>query len=57
MGSALNTLEIIILSTPRDENGVINIDKSIIEDALQKPVVNYDSTGIIIMMYLLLLKV
>ncbi len=43
--SAINALELAVLSTPRDENGIINIDKAVIEDAMQKPIVNYDATG------------
>lgn len=43
--SALNTLELAVLSTFKDERGIIVIDKDIIKECIQKPVVNYDSTG------------
>ena len=42
---ALNTLELAVLTTPPDKNGQINIDKEIIEDSMQKRILNYDNKG------------
>lgn len=42
---ALNTLELAVLTTPSDKNGQINIDKGIIEDSMQKRILNYDKDG------------
>ncbi|KEI01515.1 replication-associated recombination protein A [Clostridium botulinum] len=42
---SLNTLELAILSTPRNSDGSIAINKEIIKECIQKPMVNYDSTG------------
>ncbi|AEB76230.1 replication-associated recombination protein A [Clostridium botulinum] len=42
---SLNTLELAILSTPRRSDGSIAINKEIIKECIQKPMVNYDSTG------------
>ncbi|MCC3145352.1 replication-associated recombination protein A [Halanaerobium sp. Z-7514] len=42
---ALNTLELAVLTTPPDKNGQINIDKEIIEDSMQKRILNYDNNG------------
>lgn len=43
--SAINTLEVAVLSTPKDENGEIILKKDIVQEAMQKPMVNYDATG------------
>lgn len=43
--SAINALEVAVLSTPKNTDGIIVIDKNSIEDAMQKPIVNYDATG------------
>ncbi|MFW5998523.1 MAG: replication-associated recombination protein A [Halanaerobiaceae bacterium] len=43
--TALNTLELAVLSTPPDEKGNIKINKKIIADSLQKKVINYDKDG------------
>ncbi|MFW6006481.1 MAG: replication-associated recombination protein A [Halanaerobiales bacterium] len=43
--TALNTLELAVLSTPPDENGNIRVTKKIIADSLQKKVINYDKDG------------
>lgn len=43
--SAINALEIAVLATPRNEEGIIKIDKNSIEEAMQKSIVNYDSAG------------
>ncbi|AYF54715.1 ATPase AAA [Clostridium sp. K25] len=42
---SLNTLELAILSTPRNSDGSITINKEIIKECIQKPIVNYDATG------------
>lgn len=43
--SAINTLELAVLSTPKNREGVIVIDKDIVKECIQKPVINYDSSG------------
>ncbi|MCY6959418.1 replication-associated recombination protein A [Clostridium brassicae] len=43
--SALNTLELAVLSTPKNENGVNVINTNTVKECIQKPVVNYDSSG------------
>lgn len=43
--SAINALELAVLSTPKNSDGVIIINKEVIEDAMQKPIINYDSSG------------
>lgn len=43
--NAINTLELAVLSSNKDEKGIININKETIEQAMQKSVVNYDATG------------
>ncbi len=42
---ALNSLEIGILTTPRDENGIINIDIDTIKDCIQEKWIPYDKGG------------
>ncbi|MGM0602368.1 MAG: replication-associated recombination protein A [Bacillota bacterium] len=42
---ALNTLELAVLTTPQNESGTIEIDKDIIEDSMQKKILNYDKKG------------
>ena len=42
---ALNTLELAVLTTPQNKNGIIKIDKDIIEDSMQKKIINYDKKG------------
>ncbi|AZR73084.1 AAA family ATPase [Anoxybacter fermentans] len=43
--SALNALELAVLTTPENEDGVINIDLEIAEESIQKRAVNYDKDG------------
>lgn len=43
--NAINTLELAVLSTPKDASGVISIDKEVIKECIQKPMANYDSSG------------
>ncbi len=43
--SALNALELAVLTTPPDEKGVIIINEEIIAESLQKKVLNYDKHG------------
>lgn len=43
--SSLNTLELAVLSTTKNKNGIIVLDKEIIKECIQKPVINYDSSG------------
>jgi len=42
---ALNTLELAVLTTPADGDGIIKINKEIIEDSMQKKILNYDRSG------------
>ncbi|MGM0603953.1 MAG: replication-associated recombination protein A, partial [Bacillota bacterium] len=42
---ALNTLELAVLTTPADKDGVIKLNKEIIEDSMQKKILNYDRSG------------
>lgn len=42
---ALNTLELAVLTTPAAENGKIKINKKIIEESMQKKILNYDRQG------------
>ena len=42
---ALNTLELAVLTTPADGEGIIKITKNIIEDSMQKKILNYDRSG------------
>lgn len=42
---ALNTLELAVLTTHSDKNGKIKITKDIIEDSMQKRILNYDKNG------------
>ena len=39
---ALNALEIAVLTTPRDETGVVRISAEVIEESIQKKMVRYD---------------
>ncbi|MFW6381426.1 MAG: replication-associated recombination protein A [Bacillota bacterium] len=43
--TALNTLELAVLTTPPDEKGTIHIDKQIIADSLQNKMLGYDKSG------------
>lgn len=43
--NAINALEIGVLSSEKDENGVIHIDLEIAKECIQKRSVRYDSTG------------
>lgn len=43
--SALNTLELAVLSTNKSKDGTIYIDKEIVKECIQKPIVQYDSSG------------
>ncbi|RCW52918.1 MULTISPECIES: replication-associated recombination protein A [Halanaerobium] len=42
---ALNTLELAVLTTPADKDGVIKLDQEIIEESMQKKILNYDRSG------------
>ncbi|OZM57815.1 replication-associated recombination protein RarA [Lottiidibacillus patelloidae] len=43
--TALNALELAVISTEKDENNVINITLAIAEESIQKRVINYDKNG------------
>ncbi|MFW6265005.1 MAG: replication-associated recombination protein A, partial [Bacillota bacterium] len=43
--TALNALELAVLTTPPDEKGIIKIDSKIIAESLQKKALNYDKDG------------
>ncbi|QTL98016.1 AAA family ATPase [Iocasia frigidifontis] len=43
--TALNALELAVLTTPLDEDGLITINKEVIAESLQKKVLNYDKNG------------
>ena len=43
--AALNSLEIAVLSTPQDQNGIINIDMETIKECLLTKYVKYDKAG------------
>ncbi len=43
--TALNTLELAVLSTPPDQEGRITINNEIIKDSLQQKNINYDKNG------------
>lgn len=43
--TALNTLELAVLTTPPDKNGLININEEIIAESLQEKKLNYDKSG------------
>lgn len=43
--TALNALELAVLTTPPDQEGVIRINEEIIAESLQKKVLNYDKGG------------
>ncbi len=43
--TALNTLELAVLSTPPDEKGKIALNKKIISESLQEKNINYDKDG------------
>ena len=43
--TALNTLELAVLTTPPDEEGKIHIDSEIISESMQKKRINYDKAG------------
>ena len=43
--TALNALELAVLTTPPDQEGVIRINEEIIAESLQKKVLNYDKDG------------
>lgn len=43
--NSLNTLELAVLSTNKNKDGVISINKEIVKECIQKPIVNYDSSG------------
>lgn len=42
---ALNSLEMAVLTTPANKEGIREIDITVIEDCLQRPVVSYDKKG------------
>lgn len=43
--SALNALELAVLTTPVNKEGIIEINKDIIAESMQKKVLNYDKKG------------
>lgn len=43
--TALNALELAVLTTPPDKEGVIRINEEIIAESLQKKILNYDKDG------------
>ncbi|GLC28603.1 replication-associated recombination protein A [Clostridium omnivorum] len=43
--TAINALELAVLSTHKNSEGIIIIEKERVLEALQKPAVNYDATG------------
>lgn len=43
--TALNAIELAVLSTPKDENGVINIDIETAQECIQKRALNYEKDG------------
>ena len=43
--AALNAVELAVLSTPKDENGVINIDIETAQECIQKRALNYEKDG------------
>lgn len=43
--TALNTLELAVLTTPPDEEGRIHINSEVISESLQKKSINYDKDG------------
>lgn len=43
--AALNALELAVLTTDADDNGRIVIDKSVVEECIQKRIVDYDRAG------------
>lgn len=42
---ALNGLELAVLSTTPDDNGIRNIDLNTVEESIQRPSIVYDNTG------------
>ncbi|NTW72504.1 MAG: replication-associated recombination protein A [Eubacteriaceae bacterium] len=43
--NALNALELAVLTSDEDENGIINIDLNTAEECIQKRVIHYDKNG------------
>lgn len=43
--SAINALEMAVLSTPKNSKGVIVIDENTAEECMQKRIINYDKSG------------
>ena len=43
--SALNAIELAVLTTDADENGIINIDIEVVKECIQKKYVKYDKNG------------
>lgn len=43
--SAMNTLELAVLSTNKNEKGIININREVIQECAQKRIINYDKVG------------
>ncbi|WP_026884324.1 replication-associated recombination protein A [Clostridium akagii] len=43
--SAINALELAVLSTPKNTEGVIKINALVAEECMQKRVINYDKSG------------
>lgn len=42
---ALNAVELAVLTTPRNEDGMVNITLEVAEECIQKKVLRYDKTG------------
>lgn len=43
--AAINTLELTVLSGTKDEKGIININNDLIQECIQKRIINYDKAG------------
>lgn len=43
--SAINTLEMAVLSTVRNKEGIIEIDEKLVQESMQKRIINYDKSG------------
>ncbi len=43
--SALNALELAVMTTDKDENGIVNVTKGVVEECIQKRLVEYDKAG------------
>ncbi|MBI4309111.1 MAG: replication-associated recombination protein A, partial [Candidatus Omnitrophica bacterium] len=41
----LNALEVAVLTTPKDAQGIVRLDVSVAQESIQKKMVNYDADG------------